>query len=307
MNSQSPIRHVLLAVDGSEHANAATRFIKELPLTEDCHINVIAVLIPRNAQYHVFLEEVLTQTKTSLEQSHPQKIQTQLLTGYPAEQIVSYAEKYEPDLIAMGACGLRSTLGILLGGVAQQVVEYACCPVLIVRAPYQSIRNVLLATDGSKYSRHTLQFIQDCPLPGEAFKHVITVIPPEIAPEMAWQTWNLGMEVTPPLFSESMQEQLLRQNQVEEEQAQTIIQETSQVFDEQKEPVISVIRRGDAATEILAYAEEMNIDLIVTGSRGLSEFRGWLLGSVSRKLVHYAKCSVLIVKSQNFAEGEKDI
>ena len=63
MNSQSPIRHVLLAVDGSEHANAATRFIKELPLTEDCHINVIAVLIPRNAQYHVFLEEVLTQTR----------------------------------------------------------------------------------------------------------------------------------------------------------------------------------------------------------------------------------------------------
>jgi len=307
MNSQSPIRHLLLAVDGSGHANAATRFVKELPLTEDCHISVIAVLIPRNAQYHVFLEEVLAQTKINLEQSHPQKIRTHLLTGYPAEQIVAYAEEHKPNLIAMGACGLRSTLGILLGGVAQQVVEYACCPVLIVRAPYQGIQNVLLTTDGSKHSLHTLQFMQDCPLPGEAFKHVITVIPPEIAPDMAWQTWNLGMEVTPPLFSESMQEQLLRQNQAEEEQAKTIIQETLQVFGEQKKPVISVIRRGDAATEILAYAEEMNIDLIVTGSRGLSEFRGWLLGSVSRKLVHYAKCSVLIVKNQDFDEGEQDV
>jgi len=54
--------------------------------------------------------------------------------------------------------------------------------------------------------------------------------------------------------------------------------------------------RGDAATEILAYAKENRVDLIVCGSRGLSEITGWLLGSVSRKLVHYAGYSVLIVK-----------
>jgi nucleotide-binding universal stress UspA family protein len=36
--------------------------------------------------------------------------------------------------------------------------------------------------------------------------------------------------------------------------------------------------------------------LIVAGSRGLSEFQGWWMGSVSRKLVHYSNCSVLIVK-----------
>ena len=41
---------------------------------------------------------------------------------------------------------------------------------------------------------------------------------------------------------------------------------------------------------------EKNIDLVVVGSRGLSQVGGWLLGSVSRKLVHYAGCSVLIVK-----------
>ena len=36
--------------------------------------------------------------------------------------------------------------------------------------------------------------------------------------------------------------------------------------------------------------------MVVCGSRGLSAVSGWLLGSVSRKLVHYAGCSVLIVK-----------
>jgi nucleotide-binding universal stress UspA family protein len=60
----------------------------------------------------------------------------------------------------------------------------------------------------------------------------------------------------------------------------------------------TVLRRGDAATEILAYAQEQKVDLIVAGSRGLSGVSGWWLGSVSRKLVHYAPCSVLIVRGE---------
>jgi nucleotide-binding universal stress UspA family protein len=297
MNTPFPAQKLLLAVDGSEHANAATRFVKDLPLTDDCHIDVISVLIPRNAQYHVFLEEVLAKTKASLEENHPQKIHTHFLTGYPGEQIVAYAEEHHPNLIAMGACGLRSTLGILLGGVTQQVVEYACCPVLIVRAPYQGIQNVLLTTDGSEPSHKALEYIKECPLPGDASQHIITVIPPEITPELVWQTWHMGLDISPPIMTETMQEQLQQQNKAEEEQAQSLIQKAARILGAPEKSVISVIRQGDAATEIMAYAEEKKIDLIVMGSRGLSEFRGWLLGSVSRKIVHYAKCSVLIVKN----------
>ena len=53
---------------------------------------------------------------------------------------------------------------------------------------------------------------------------------------------------------------------------------------------------GDAATEILEYSKNKKIDIIIVGSRGLSEVSSWLMGSVSRKLVHYASCSVLVVK-----------
>ena len=65
--------------------------------------------------------------------------------------------------------------------------------------------------------------------------------------------------------------------------------------------------RGDAATEIIDYAKERKVDLIVAGSRGLSQVRGWLLGSVSRKLVHYAPCSVLIVKGELRANAMNDL
>ena len=59
-----------------------------------------------------------------------------------------------------------------------------------------------------------------------------------------------------------------------------------------------ILARGDAATEILERARAETTDLLVAGSRGLSAVRGWWFGSVSRKLVHYAPCSVLIVKDQ---------
>lgn len=53
---------------------------------------------------------------------------------------------------------------------------------------------------------------------------------------------------------------------------------------------------GDPAGEILRYAEENAIDLIVSGSRGLGGLKGLFLGSVSHKLIEGADCPCLVVK-----------
>lgn len=296
MKLQISPRYLLLAVDGSEHAKAATQLVQDLPLPDDCQIHIISVLIPRNAQHHVILTHVLEQTQGLLQHSLPNQIETRLLTGYPAEQIVAYAEENRSDLIVMGARGLRSTLGILLGGVAQNVVEYARCPVLVVRAPYEGLQDVLLAVDGSDHSQYALQYLQSCPFPAEVTKHVIHVLPPEITADMFSQSWQTSMEMTPPILTEQMQEQLLQNTKDEEGRGQTLLEEAVAQLENLGFTTASTLRRGDAATEIIAYARQEGIDLIIVGSRGLSTFRGWLLGSVSRKLVHYANCSVLIVK-----------
>jgi len=54
--------------------------------------------------------------------------------------------------------------------------------------------------------------------------------------------------------------------------------------------------QGVPAEEIVKTALSENVDLIVVGSRGLTEVRGFLLGSVSDKVSHHAKCPTLIVK-----------
>jgi len=53
---------------------------------------------------------------------------------------------------------------------------------------------------------------------------------------------------------------------------------------------------GHPGAEIVRTAEEEGCDLIVLGSRGLSGFKSFLLGSVSDHVTHHAHCPVLIVK-----------
>jgi len=53
---------------------------------------------------------------------------------------------------------------------------------------------------------------------------------------------------------------------------------------------------GEVAKTIVDEAGRFDADLIVMGSRGLSDFQALLLGSVAHKVVHYAHCPVLIVR-----------
>ena len=53
---------------------------------------------------------------------------------------------------------------------------------------------------------------------------------------------------------------------------------------------------GPESDAILRVAESQRADLIVMGTRGLGALKGVLLGSVSRKVLHYAACSVMVVK-----------
>lgn len=56
-------------------------------------------------------------------------------------------------------------------------------------------------------------------------------------------------------------------------------------------------RTGTPATEILKFAQEQEVCLIVIGGRGLGLMESLFLGSVSRKVVEASKISVLVVKA----------
>jgi nucleotide-binding universal stress UspA family protein len=287
------LQNILLADDGSDHARAAIQLLQNLPLSPETHITVLRVFSSQQATEAFQLEAAINATCTSLRNKGFQA-EPELLMGSPAETIIDYAEKKYPDLILLGAKGLRATLGILLGGVAQQVIEYASCPVLVVRAPFKKLRRFLVAVDASPNSEQALECMTRFPYPERSELCVMHVLPPHyqvIGTQVAY-----GLPVEQPSI---IPEEVSRQRAAEEEEGQLLLKRMSENLSATHLPVETVLRRGDAATEIMEFVKQNQVDLIVAGSRGLSRMRSWLLGSVSRKLVHYSGCSVLIVRGNN--------
>ncbi|HVN49735.1 MAG TPA: universal stress protein [Bacteroidota bacterium] len=62
-------------------------------------------------------------------------------------------------------------------------------------------------------------------------------------------------------------------------------------------PARRVVRTGKPFYEILQYAEEENIDLIVIATHGHSNVEHILFGSTAEKVVRRAPCPVLVVRT----------
>ena len=60
--------------------------------------------------------------------------------------------------------------------------------------------------------------------------------------------------------------------------------------------VSSFMVNGDPADAILEIAEKNNVNMIVMGSRGLSDFKGLILGSISHKVSAQSNCTCVTVK-----------
>jgi len=74
-----------------------------------------------------------------------------------------------------------------------------------------------------------------------------------------------------------------------EEYGKTVLEEINRIAQSNGMEVHTVLVHGTPA-------EDGKYDLIVIGSRGLTPAKAFLLGSISDKVSHHAKCPVLIVK-----------
>jgi len=70
----------------------------------------------------------------------------------------------------------------------------------------------------------------------------------------------------------------------------------SQAKDYGIKDVRTIKQRGNVAEEILKIADKEKVDMIILGSRGRSAAKEFLLGGVSHKVVHHARCPVTVVR-----------
>src|ERR687890_2432072 len=64
-------------------------------------------------------------------------------------------------------------------------------------------------------------------------------------------------------------------------------------------------RVGEVAEEVVGLAEELEVDLIVVGTRGRSVLGRALMGSVSDSVIRHAHCPVVVARSQDTNDNRK--
>jgi nucleotide-binding universal stress UspA family protein len=226
-----------------------------------------------------------------------------LLQGHAAKKLIEYGSEHRPDLMVMGAKGkgLYAILEILLGGTAHQVFENARWPLLLARAPYRGLKRVLLTTDGSQASRQAAQYLAQFPLPDQTELQVLHVKP--LYPAMPEPVPGSQAPTRPIPFMASLMpgpaelQYLSRHLDLARQKGQTILATTKKVLQSSGRKAETFLKKGDPASEILEHSKAQDIDLIVAGPRGRKGLDAWGWDSVSQKLVHYARSSVLFVRS----------
>jgi nucleotide-binding universal stress UspA family protein len=137
---------ILLATDGSRHAQLAAMKAVDLAKSTNARLHVVAVgrTFPA-AVYDVYTEtesedlrreaqEILDQQVRKIEEAGGTVAIAHLkMNERRDEAIVHLAEEIDADLIVIGSRGFGGLRRALLGNVADSVVRHAHCPVLVVR------------------------------------------------------------------------------------------------------------------------------------------------------------------------------
>jgi nucleotide-binding universal stress UspA family protein len=110
------------------------------------------------------------------------------------------------------------------------------------------------------------------------------------------QATRITTSVLPDLLSsfDSTQEERQRVEQELASYLKTIAHKLEPTVTE----VQASVRFGRPADEILAFAGEVNADLIAMSTHGRSGISRWVLGSVADRVLHGAMCPVLIVRAK---------
>ena len=140
------IKKILVPTDGSDSSMRAADFALKLAkhfMSEIIGIYVIDRIILEEIskvhERHEVEEEIKRKGRRCLNyivksaEREGLKASSILVEGQPHDQIVRHAESLGADIIIMGSKGRRGTNRILIGSVAERVIEYAPCPVLVIR------------------------------------------------------------------------------------------------------------------------------------------------------------------------------
>lgn len=140
-----PLGRLLLATDGSAPAVQATQYAVALAKVTGATVTAVYVLTADDVM--LLPEEILQEEVTSgvhasqaglalakkFAEKNDVRLETEILRGGIARQIVQFAESGGYDLIVMGDAGRTGWARLTMGSVSEAVVRASTVPVLVIK------------------------------------------------------------------------------------------------------------------------------------------------------------------------------
>ena len=282
---------ILVPLDGSKLAKQVFPAVAELAIAFGSEVVIVGVCDHEDKKEgqacRLYINDEAEQLKGRLSGSSS-TLRTIVLFGKPAEQILSYAEVNKVDLIIMSCFGHSGIMPWSMGSTANKVLKKTGVPLIVVRSkelPEETrlFSRIVIPLDGSEKSTAVLPYIRElakllyCEIfliqVVEAGTHVRTIG---------------GMNYV--RFSE-------RDISSTKTAMKKYLEGVCTDLALTKAKVSCEVRVGDAALEILKFADEKGCTLLAISSHGHSGIEAWAMGSITSKIVEVSKQSVWLVPS----------
>ncbi|MDI6727944.1 MAG: universal stress protein [Thermodesulfovibrionales bacterium] len=278
---------MLVAIDGSESSMHALKESFKLARNEKSWITVVSVVPEYKGDLDlVAVGNVMASMRKPCEnalhkadelaRAEGALIKTVCEEGEAYERIIDLAEAENCELIVMGRRGLSRLERVLVGSVTARVIGHSPIDVLVVPLTAEIGWNkILLATDGSRYSKAAAERAIDFAGEYGGELRVVSVV------DVPAEFYGEAPDAVEDLINKAKgyAEDVKRQAESAGIKAETFV------------------REGETYKAILDLAKEQNVNAIVMGSHGRTGLKRLLMGSVTEKVIGYASCPVLVVKS----------
>jgi len=287
------VERLLLSTDGSEYSEGAIR--EAIKLAKKCSSKLwVMSVVESNPEFEALAPQI-TEKAGKTAREHIEALQARAKKeGVDCNGIVHQGEdsyKYIVDeaaknkisMIVMGRRGRTGLRRLMMGSVTSRVIGHAPCNVLVVpRAAKVEFKNILVATDGSKYSAAAASEAIGLAKRNKSKLTVISVVPSEL------------MTPTDIEFSMPQRELIAEKEMHEAEKNAKAVKDAAQ---KEGVAVQAFVMSGKPSDAIIETARERGADLIILGSHGKTGIERLLMGSVAERVIVLAACAVLVVKA----------
>ena len=280
---------ILVPLDGSIIAEQVFPAVSELATGFNPEIHIVGVCetgdIDETRPYQAYLDNKLEQIKSKLAGSKA-SVKLALLSGKPAEKILKYAEVEKIELVIMSSHGRSGIMPWSLGSTVNKVINKAGIPLIVVRSKEipddtRLFSRIVVPMDGSDKSTGVLPFIKAIAAKIPTHIYIIRVI------EGGRHIHTIGG-----LDYIRFEDRDIASAQ---NNAKKYLQNICLELAGSTAEVSCDVRTGDAAKEIIRYANENEGSLIIMSSHGHSSVETWVMGSVTSKITEVSQQSIWLI------------